>query len=63
MYTNENTSAPMSFFSNTDTGVTINRFSQDLMLIDMELPISALNTFASIASLLSRGNLRLLYLF
>lgn len=44
------TSAPMSFFSCTDTGVTINRFSQDLMLIDMELPISALNTFASKAS-------------
>jgi hypothetical protein len=37
----------MSFFSTTDTGVTVNRFSQDLMLIDMELPIAALNTFAS----------------
>jgi ATP-binding cassette subfamily C (CFTR/MRP) protein 1 len=37
----------MSFFSTTDTGVTLNRFSQDLMLIDMELPITALNTFAS----------------
>lgn len=37
----------MSFFVNTDTGVTLNRFSQDLMLIDMELPIAALNTFAS----------------
>jgi hypothetical protein len=36
----------MSFFSNTDTGVTVNRFSQDLMLIDMELPLAALNTFA-----------------
>jgi ATP-binding cassette subfamily C (CFTR/MRP) protein 1 len=37
----------MSFFSTVDTGVTLNRFSQDLMLIDMELPITALNTFAS----------------
>lgn len=37
----------MSFFSTTDTGVTLNRFSQDLMLIDMELPVAALNTFAS----------------
>jgi hypothetical protein len=37
----------MSFFSTTDTGVTLNRFSQDLQLIDMELPVSALNTFAS----------------
>jgi hypothetical protein len=40
-------SAPMSFFTNTDSGVTMNRFSQDLQLIDMELPIAALNTFAS----------------
>jgi len=39
--------APMSFFSITDTGVTVNRFSQDLMLIDMELPVAALNTFAT----------------
>jgi ATP-binding cassette subfamily C (CFTR/MRP) protein 1 len=39
--------SPMSFFSTVDTGVTLNRFSQDLMLIDMELPITALNTFAS----------------
>jgi ATP-binding cassette subfamily C (CFTR/MRP) protein 1 len=40
----------MSFFSTTDTGVTLNRFSQDLMLIDMELPVAALNTFASKSS-------------
>lgn len=38
-------SAPMSFFSATDTGITLNRFSQDLQLIDMELPVSALNFF------------------
>lgn len=31
-------SATMSFFSTTDTGVTTNRFSQDLNLIDSELP-------------------------
>lgn len=37
----------MSFFTNTDSGITMNRFSQDLQLIDMELPIAALNTFAS----------------
>lgn len=40
----------MSFFSTTDTGITINRFSQDLMLIDMELPLAALNTFASMTT-------------
>jgi ABC-type multidrug transport system fused ATPase/permease subunit len=39
--------APMSFFAATDTGTTINRFSQDLQLIDMDLPLSALNTFAT----------------
>ncbi|KAK2813402.1 hypothetical protein FQN50_000718 [Emmonsiellopsis sp. PD_5] len=39
--------APMSFFSSTDTGVTLNRFSQDLQLIDMELPVAALNTCAA----------------
>ncbi|KAH9869491.1 hypothetical protein IAQ61_006697 [Plenodomus lingam] len=39
--------SPMSFFSTTDSGVTLNRFSQDLMLIDMELPVAALNTFAT----------------
>ncbi|KAF2757243.1 canalicular multispecific organic anion transporter 1 [Pseudovirgaria hyperparasitica] len=37
--------APMRFFSTTDTGVTINRFSQDLQLIDMDLPVNALQTF------------------
>lgn len=39
--------APMSFFAATDAGITINRFSQDLQLIDMDLPISTLNTFAT----------------
>ncbi|KAB8230272.1 uncharacterized protein BDW43DRAFT_321569 [Aspergillus alliaceus] len=36
--------APMSFFHTTDLGTTTNRFSQDLQLIDMELPLSVLNT-------------------
>ncbi len=45
-------SAPMSFFVNTDSGETLNRFSQDLQLIDMELPSAALNTFASTATYL-----------
>ncbi|KAL8819211.1 MAG: hypothetical protein Q9223_002310 [Gallowayella weberi] len=39
--------APMSFFATTDTGVTLNRFSQDLQLIDMDLPIAALNFFTA----------------
>ncbi|KAH8881037.1 P-loop containing nucleoside triphosphate hydrolase protein [Thozetella sp. PMI_491] len=41
-------SAPMSFFVETDSGVTLNRFSQDLQLIDMELPVAALNAFATL---------------
>ncbi|KAJ0345222.1 hypothetical protein KNSL1_008611 [Colletotrichum chrysophilum] len=34
--------APMTFHSSVDSGVTVNRFSQDLQLIDMELPAAAL---------------------
>lgn len=32
----------MSFHSSVDSGVTVNRFSHDLQLIDMELPAAAL---------------------
>jgi ATP-binding cassette subfamily C (CFTR/MRP) protein 1 len=48
--------APMSFFATTDTGITTNRFSQDLELIDMELPVALIRTammfFVLIAQLL-----------
>ncbi|OCL12604.1 P-loop containing nucleoside triphosphate hydrolase protein [Glonium stellatum] len=36
--------APISFFTSTDTGITTNRFSQDLELIDMELPVALIRT-------------------
>ncbi|OQE34785.1 hypothetical protein PENCOP_c015G05261 [Penicillium coprophilum] len=36
--------APLKFFTRTDTGVVTNLFSQDLNLIDTELPDAALNT-------------------
>ncbi|KAJ5727035.1 ABC transporter integral membrane type 1 [Penicillium malachiteum] len=36
--------SPMSYFHTTDIGQTTNRFSQDLQLIDMELPLAVLNT-------------------
>ncbi|KAL4874811.1 P-loop containing nucleoside triphosphate hydrolase protein [Aspergillus karnatakaensis] len=41
-------SAPMLLFSTTDSGSILNRFSQDLQLIDMELPVAAINTFATL---------------
>jgi len=34
--------APLSFFTSTDTGNIVNRFSQDLSVIDAELPIAGL---------------------
>lgn len=37
-------SAPMSFFDSTTAGDTINRFSQDLQLIDTELPYDLIGT-------------------
>ncbi|KAJ5592008.1 uncharacterized protein N7459_002377 [Penicillium hispanicum] len=40
-------SAPFSFFQKVDAGLTTNRFSQDLELIDMNLPIYALNASVS----------------
>ncbi|KAI1110785.1 putative ABC multidrug transporter [Nemania sp. NC0429] len=36
--------APLSFFTKTDTGVVTNLFSQDMNLIDTELPNALLNT-------------------
>jgi ATP-binding cassette, subfamily C (CFTR/MRP), member 1 len=36
-------SAPLRFFTTTDTGVIINLFSQDMTLIDGELPMSLTN--------------------
>ncbi|THV54559.1 hypothetical protein BGAL_0024g00240 [Botrytis galanthina] len=38
--------APYSWFTATDSGVTLNRFSQDMSLIDMELLIGIVDTFA-----------------
>lgn len=44
---NNVTRAPMSFHSNVDSGVTVNRFSEDLRLIDMELPTAAFGVATS----------------
>ncbi|EPS37133.1 hypothetical protein H072_9271 [Dactylellina haptotyla CBS 200.50] len=37
----------MSYFSSTDVGVTTNRFSQDLVLVDTELPLALTNCVES----------------
>ncbi|KAM4056985.1 ABC transporter [Hirsutella rhossiliensis] len=42
--------APMAFFSYVDTGDLVNRFSQDMSLVDRELPTAA---YMSLAGLLS----------
>ncbi|KAF4624072.1 hypothetical protein G7Y89_g14101 [Cudoniella acicularis] len=39
--------APISFFSTVDMGITTNRFSQDLLLVDGELPMALLETVSA----------------
>ncbi|KAL3427034.1 hypothetical protein PVAG01_00542 [Phlyctema vagabunda] len=50
-------SAPMSFFATTDAGVIINRFSQDMLLIDTELPISLLDLVAGLLTAIGQAAL------
>lgn len=40
--------APLRFFTKTDVGIVTNLFSQDMSLIDDELPLSLLNTVAMV---------------
>ncbi|KAJ5885363.1 hypothetical protein N7495_009873 [Penicillium taxi] len=46
--------APLSFFAETDIGVTTNLFSQDLNLIDTELPDATLSTLFSITQVVGQ---------
>ncbi|KAJ5709843.1 hypothetical protein N7493_009435 [Penicillium malachiteum] len=46
--------APLSFFTGTDIGVTTNLFSQDLKLIDTELPDATVNTLFSITQVIGQ---------
>lgn len=39
--------APMSFFETTDSSVMLNRFSQDMSMIDLQLPMAAWNVLMS----------------
>ena len=47
--------APQSFFAHTDTGTTLNRFSQDMGLIDRVLPLAFGRTILSIFMILAQG--------
>jgi ABC-type multidrug transport system fused ATPase/permease subunit len=47
--------APLQFFATTDTGVITNLFSQDINLVDTELPEATLNTLFCVSSSL-RGS-------
>ncbi|KAJ5752420.1 hypothetical protein N7520_009337 [Penicillium odoratum] len=46
--------APLSFFTETDIGVTTNLFSQDLNLIDTELPDATVSTLFSITQVIGQ---------
>lgn len=46
--------APQSFFSSTDTGMTLNRFSQDMSLVDMPLPGALLCVSTALFNLLAQ---------
>lgn len=49
--------APLAFFSATDTGVVLNRFSQDMNLIDRQLPPAVLALLNQIFKLLVQAAL------
>lgn len=53
--------APLSFFTTTDTGVVTNLFSQDLNLIDTELPNALLNTLFCVGFLLLNTSIPVIF--
>lgn len=46
--------APQSYFSKTDTGRTLNRFSSDMMMIDRQLPFALFQVVQTLFRLLSQ---------
>ncbi|KAK0644149.1 ABC transporter [Cercophora newfieldiana] len=42
--------APLSFFVSTDTGEIVNRFSQDMTLVDMQLPTGFMMTYSTLVA-------------
>ncbi|KAH6645218.1 P-loop containing nucleoside triphosphate hydrolase protein [Truncatella angustata] len=49
--------APLSYFSVTDTGVILNRFSQDIQLVDRQLPPAILSILNQVFKLLVQTTL------
>ena len=47
--------APLAFFTTTDTGIVTNLFSQDMTLIDSELPMSLLNLSLDLTTALGQA--------
>ncbi|MCJ1310930.1 hypothetical protein MMC25_004598 [Agyrium rufum] len=47
--------APYSFIFSTDTGIILNRFSQDMTLIDSQLPSAFLQTVVAVAGAIGGG--------
>ena len=52
--------APLRFFTNTDTGVVTNLFSQDINLVDTELPQAIVSTFICVFSAVGQAGVMLL---
>ena len=46
----------MSFFSKTEAGILVNRFSQDLRLTDFQLPGSVINVFFQLGTCVVVGS-------
>ncbi|KAF7554083.1 hypothetical protein G7Z17_g3181 [Cylindrodendrum hubeiense] len=53
--------APLRFFTTTDTGTLTNRFSQDMELIDMNLPLVMINCIATSFSALAKAIILIIF--
>ncbi|KAI5197133.1 putative multidrug resistance protein [Aureobasidium subglaciale] len=51
------TAAPLSYFAKTDAGIILNRFSQDMTIIDTSLPIALLQLSATVSEIIWQGAL------
>ncbi|KAI1810238.1 P-loop containing nucleoside triphosphate hydrolase protein [Poronia punctata] len=46
--------APLSYYTTTDTGETLNRFTEDMTYVDHDLPFNLMNTFWKFSKLISQ---------